>query len=92
MHELSVAESIVAIANAHAAGGRVVRVEVKVGQLRQVVPSALAFAFPIVARGTPAEGAALVMEEVSVVGRCRACGGESEQPALQEERPCIASR
>ena len=41
MHELSIAESVMRIATAHAAGRRVHAVEVKVGHLRQVVPSAL---------------------------------------------------
>jgi hydrogenase nickel incorporation protein HypA/HybF len=77
MHELSLAESIVAIADRHAGGRRVSRVEVSVGHLRQVVPSALAFAFELVAQGTAVEGAELVLEEVSATGRCRACGAES---------------
>jgi hydrogenase nickel incorporation protein HypA/HybF len=78
MHELSLAESVVRIASGHAAGRRVARVELKVGHLRQVVPAALEFAFELVARGTPAEGAELVMEEVPAAGRCRRCGAESE--------------
>jgi hydrogenase nickel incorporation protein HypA/HybF len=77
MHELSLAESIVDIAVRHARGRRVTRVEVAVGHLRQVVPSALSFAFELVAQGTPAEGAELVLEEVPAGGRCRACGAES---------------
>jgi hydrogenase nickel incorporation protein HypA/HybF len=77
MHELSVAEAIVDIAVRHAAGRPVSRVEVAVGHLRQVVPSALAFAFELVAQGTPAEGAELVMKQVPAGGCCRACGIES---------------
>ena len=41
MHELSIAEAIVRIADTHAAGRRVMCVEVEIGHLRQVVPSAL---------------------------------------------------
>ena len=78
MHELSIAESIVRIACRHAAGRPVVKVELKVGYLRQVVPDALAFSFALVAEGTEVEGAELVMEEVPAAGRCRACGTESE--------------
>jgi hydrogenase nickel incorporation protein HypA/HybF len=78
MHELALADSVVAIASRHAAGRPVARVEVKVGHLRQVVPSALAFAFELVAQGTPVEGAELVLEEVPAAGRCRSCGAESE--------------
>ena len=78
MHELSIADAIVRIACAHAGGRRIETVEVKVGHLRQVVPDALAFAFTLVAEGTDAEGAELVMEEVPAAGICRACGFESE--------------
>ena len=78
MHELSIAEAIVRIADGHAAGRQVVKVELKVGHLRQVVPSALAFAFELVAEGTAVAGAELVMEEVPALGRCRACGAETQ--------------
>jgi hydrogenase nickel incorporation protein HypA/HybF len=82
MHELSLAESVVSIAGRHAAGRPVARVELKVGHLRQVVPSALEFAFELLAQGTELEGAELVMEEVPAAGRCRACGTESELPGF----------
>jgi hydrogenase nickel incorporation protein HypA/HybF len=82
MHELSLAEAVVRIACGHAAGRPVARVELKVGHLRQVVPSALEFAFELVARGTEAEGAELVMEEVPAAARCRGCGAESELPGF----------
>jgi hydrogenase nickel incorporation protein HypA/HybF len=82
MHELSLAESIVRIATRHAAGRPVAKVEVKVGHLRQVVPSALEFAFELVAHGTEVEGAELVLEEVPAAGRCRQCGTESELPGF----------
>jgi hydrogenase nickel incorporation protein HypA/HybF len=78
VHELSIAEAIVRIADGHAAGRQVVKVELKVGHLRQVVPSALAFAFELVAEGTAVAGAELVMEEVPARGRCRACGAETQ--------------
>jgi hydrogenase nickel incorporation protein HypA/HybF len=74
MHELSIAEAMVEIAGRHARGRRVHRVEVKVGHLRQVVPSALEFAFELVSMGTPLEGAELAIEDVPAVGNCRACG------------------
>jgi hydrogenase nickel incorporation protein HypA/HybF len=77
VHELAIADSIVRIASEHAAGRRVARVEVCVGHLRQVVPSALAFSFELVAEGTPVEGAELVVVDVEAVGRCRACGAET---------------
>jgi hydrogenase nickel incorporation protein HypA/HybF len=78
LHELAIAESVVEIARRHAAGRQVTKVYLKVGHLRQVVPSALAFSFELVAQGTPVEGAELEMEEIPVTGRCRECGAESQ--------------
>jgi len=77
MHELSIAEALVAIAARHAAGRRVTVVEVKVGHLRQVVPSALEFAFELVAEGSPVEGARLELKGIPAQGRCRDCSAES---------------
>ena len=77
MHELAIAESVVRIAERHADGRRVTKVYLKAGHLRQVVPSALAFSFELVAQGTSVEGAELVLEEVPATGKCRACGSES---------------
>ena len=79
MHELSIAESVVSVASRHARGRRVTRVTVKAGHLRQVVPSALEFAFELVAQGTTIEGAALEIEAVPAAGVCRTCGYESDQ-------------
>ena len=76
MHELAIAESVVQIADRHASGRRVTKVYVKVGHLRQVVPSALAFSFELVAQGTQVEDAELALEGVPVTGRCRECGAE----------------
>jgi hydrogenase nickel incorporation protein HypA/HybF len=77
MHELSIAEAIVDVARRHAAGRRVVKVEVRVGHLRQVVPDSLHFAFGLVTQGTALDGAELVISDVPAAGRCRVCGAES---------------
>jgi hydrogenase nickel incorporation protein HypA/HybF len=78
LHELSIAESVVSIASRQANGRRVTKVWMKIGHLRQVVPSALSFSFGLVAEGTTVEGAQLEMEEVPVVGECRECGKQSQ--------------
>ena len=87
MHELSIAESVVRIASRQADGRRVTKVQMKVGHLRQVVPSALAFGFELLAEGTPVEGAELEMEQVPVEGRCRACGAESRYGSFPLQCP-----
>jgi hydrogenase nickel incorporation protein HypA/HybF len=82
MHELSIAESVVDVAVRHAGGRRVTKVELQVGHLRQVVPSALEFAFELIAAGTPVEGAELEMHEVPAAGACRSCGAETALPGF----------
>ena len=82
MHELSIAESVVQVASRHANGRRVTKVYLKVGHLRQVVPSALAFSFELVAQGTSVEGAELEMQEVPATGLCRDCDTESRLSAF----------
>ena len=80
MHELAIAQSVVTIADRHADGRRVASVQLKVGHLRQVVPSALSFAFELVAQGTALEGAALEIEVVPAAGTCRTCAADTILP------------
>ena len=82
MHELSLAESVVRIACEHAAGRPVVKVELKVGHLRQVVPDSLDFAWEMVTQGTALDGAELQIEYVAASARCKACGDEAELTAF----------
>ena len=77
MHELAIAEAVVRIAADHADGRKVTKVYLKVGHLRQVVPSALSFGFELVAQGTAVEGAELALEAVPATGQCRNCGEEN---------------
>jgi hydrogenase nickel incorporation protein HypA/HybF len=74
MHELSVSSAIVDTVVRHAAGRRVTSVHVRLGHLRQVVPSSLSFYFELVARETVCEGAALHQEVVAARLRCDGCG------------------
>jgi hydrogenase nickel incorporation protein HypA/HybF len=82
MHELSIAQAVAEIALRHARGRPVAAVELRVGHLRQVVPSALEFAFELVSAGTPLEGAELRMQEVPLAGVCRACAAETDLAGL----------
>ena len=80
MHELAIAQAVCEIARRHADGRRVVQLDLKVGHLRQVVPSALGFAFDLLAQGTELEGADLTIEEVPAAGVCRDCGADTVLP------------
>jgi len=79
MHEVSIMEEAVrmALEAAGAAGAsRVLSLRLRVGKLSGVVPEALEFAFDVVCRDTPAEGASLVIEAVSGACWCGACQKE----------------
>ncbi len=87
MHEMSIAGAVLASVLGHADGRRVTRVQLRVGHLRQVVPSALEFSWELITRETAAEGAALGMDIVEARGVCRACGEESVQPSFPMRCP-----
>ncbi|GAB4390145.1 MAG: hydrogenase maturation nickel metallochaperone HypA [Thermodesulfovibrionales bacterium] len=79
MHEASIALSILGIAenNCREAGyERVESIRVRVGRASGVLPDALVMAFDIVKAGTVSENASLLVDDVPVGGRCRACGQE----------------
>jgi hydrogenase nickel incorporation protein HypA/HybF len=74
MHELSLAGAVIDTAERHAEGRRVLLIQLRLGELRQVVPDSLAFYFEHVARGTLCEGATLEYETVAATLGCRECG------------------
>ena len=76
MHEFSIASAVVDTAVRHAQGRRVTVVSMRSGQLRQVVPDALEFAFALLAKETLCEGARLEHEVVPARLRCAACDAE----------------
>lgn len=77
MHEVALSRQVARIVTRAAAGRRVTRVEVEVGQLRQVVPAVLEYAWTFVVAGTPLASARLAVTAVPVTVRCGACGAES---------------
>ncbi len=78
MHEFSIAVAVVGVAERHAAGRRVVKIELRVGHLRQVVPDSLQLAFELITQGTVLDGTELEIEQVPARARCPRCGAESE--------------
>ncbi len=80
MHELAICRSVLAqvlaVAAAHD-GHTVGRITLRIGPLAGVEPDLLSAAFPIVAAGTPCDGAILEIEDIAVQVRCRGCGAES---------------
>jgi len=83
MHEMSIAISIVELAEREArlAGARRIRrVEVEVGALAGVMSDALRFCFAAACRETMADGAELRVVEVAGRGICASCRRSGAMP------------
>jgi len=100
MHELSVTQSVLSIALAHAeqAGAkRILRIDLVVGALSGIINESVQFYFDFVAEGTIAEGAELAFRHVPARFRCQACGANYEPegsdwtcPVCNELQPEVA--
>jgi hydrogenase nickel incorporation protein HypA/HybF len=89
VHELSIAVNVVEAAGEKAeqlGGARVEAVHLRVGRLAGVSKDALMFSFDIACRGTPVEGARLVIEDIPVAVFCAACAAERTLPGIQSFR------
>jgi hydrogenase nickel incorporation protein HypA/HybF len=76
MHELSIAQTIIEVAEEKArdAGiSRITAIKVRIGGLTTIVPESLDFCFGFAKEETLASGADLLIEEVKAEGRCNAC-------------------
>jgi hydrogenase nickel incorporation protein HypA/HybF len=91
MHELAITKSLLAVALDKAAGSGVTRIRsirLKVGELTGYVPEAVELNFGMLAAGTVAEGAALLIEPVPLQCACRKCG--HAYPAKPDDFTCPA--
>ena len=88
MHELAVAQAIVAAAERHAEDRPISVVRVRVGRPRQVVPEYLGFYFDVASKETLCEGLRSSGSAVDSRLRCPACGGEWDPapPPARERR------
>ncbi|HZD94844.1 MAG TPA: hydrogenase maturation nickel metallochaperone HypA [Candidatus Sulfotelmatobacter sp.] len=85
MHELSIAMSIVEMAEeeAMALNARVSAVHLKLGMLSGVVKDALLSSYEIACNGTPLEGSLLVIEEVPIEVFCATCNVNRRLTSMQ---------
>jgi len=94
MHELALTQSILDIALSEAekhGASRVLSIRLKLGEFSGVVPQLIQEYFDIAGRGTPAEGARLVMDRVPVTVRCSACGAENTMDRFRYLCPSCGS-
>lgn len=81
MHEMSIAVSLIEIAEkqANAAGStKINRLDVEIGSLAGVEIDALEFCYESARKGTLCAEAELVVERIAGLGRCNACETEAE--------------
>jgi hydrogenase nickel incorporation protein HypA/HybF len=83
MHELSICEAVlrqvlglIPPSDATVIG----QITLRIGPLAGVEPDQLRLAFPLVAAGTPCEGAMIEIETTTVEISCRICGETSQVP------------
>jgi hydrogenase nickel incorporation protein HypA/HybF len=87
MHELSIAMSILEIAEEQAerhGGGRVAAVHLRLGPLSGVVDDALRLAYDLARESSPLSSAELMIEEVPLTAYCPQCDAARTLASPQE--------
>lgn len=77
MHELSVAEEIINIANQYLPienNTEVLSVKVEIGKLSNILPDSLEFCYDALISDTKLKGSKLIIEEVPISVKCDDCG------------------
>ncbi len=91
MHEMSLTASIMDIIFEYArvhSFTKVNCVKLSFGALSGIEPSALEFAFEVLSRETPAEGARLEYDIRPIIVTCLDCGNDSEVEEFPAPCPC----
>jgi hydrogenase nickel incorporation protein HypA/HybF len=94
MHEMGIVQSIMEIVEQQAAfykATRVVRVALEFGALTAVMPDAVRFAFSILSKGGPAEGAVVDITIIPIKVRCMDCSKEHIMDVYQPFCPSCGS-
>src|SRR5512140_2094623 len=74
MHELSVTQSVLAIALKNAGTRKVKQVNLRIGQFASIVDDSVQFYWEIISKDTPAEGSVLHFERIPGEMTCQKCG------------------
>lgn len=90
MHELSIAQNIVEIAEKYADknnSAKIIEIEIEVGQLSGVVIEALEFAMKSATLNTKLEGSEIKLIDIEGVAKCNNCNNEYSIEQLYEICP-----
>jgi len=90
MHEFSICDVIVKtvlseLNSIQPPPKRLVATSVVVGELRQIVPEQLTFAYECLTKETAAQGSRLEIRRMPTVGECEKCGWRGEMPRARFE-------
>ena len=88
MHELALTEGILKVVSSEQQKNgfsRVLEIDLRIGEVSGVIPACIEEFFPLAAKGTPAEGARLVMHTVPAAFECLCCGYKG---AIKEHSAC----
>jgi hydrogenase nickel incorporation protein HypA/HybF len=85
MHELSIAMSIIEMAEEEAEQRdvRVIAVHLKLGRLAGIVKAALLSAYELACEGTVLEGSRLIIEDVPILVHCPKCDASRPLASMQ---------
>lgn len=92
MHELAIAQNIIAAAEECSDGKRIVAITTNIGELTCVSVEALQFCLPMVAEGSCAERARFEFIQTKGRARCGQCGTEFPMAAVYDRCPCGSDR
>lgn len=81
MHELSIAQSVIELAEQAANGGRIKQITLEIGELAGVSSEALFFCFDLATMDTLAEGAMLEICKRAGIARCEECHSTFPAPS-----------
>jgi hydrogenase nickel incorporation protein HypA/HybF len=79
LHELSICQSMLKIVDAtmeQHPGAKLRKIFLDIGRGSTIEPILLSEAFKVLTSGGPYEGTELVVNDIPISGRCRACGRE----------------
>jgi len=90
VHEFAICEALISMLQAELkkcepAAAKLQSARLVAGELRQIVPPAISFAFEVLTKNTPLEGAVLEVVVAPITARCRKCNwhGEIEHMRFQ---------
>lgn len=94
MHELTITQNVLDIVLEHAqeaGAAKVSRIDLVIGEMTGVVEDCVRFYMGVIAKGTAAEEAELVVRQVPITARCQDCSADFEVRDFVWTCPCCQS-